>query len=103
MKCQSCKLEFTELEAIKEKSGNHLKASCPSCKRYVKFLSQSEPCGDDVMPFGKYKGKTVEKICIEDEEYGQWASDNLTGRFQKSFQITSQAVFNKKAKIEYEI
>ena len=51
--CKICEMTFKVEEVKLEKSGKHLKASCPKCGKYIKFLRQSEPNGDDIMPFWK--------------------------------------------------
>jgi len=85
MKCIRCAIEFSDNEVIKTESGKHIKASCPKCGNYIKFIQQTEPSGDDVMPFGKYKGKTASWITESDPEYALWGAENLKGRYQKAF------------------
>lgn len=85
LKCYKCDKEFSKDEVKKEKVGVHLKAICPLCGSYIKFLEQTEPSGDDILPFGKYKDKSVDWICTNDNEYALWASDNLKGRYKRAF------------------
>ena len=45
--CRKCGQEFTEQEVITMKislpnGGYHIKASCPDCKVYIKFLSHKK-------------------------------------------------------------
>jgi rRNA maturation protein Nop10 len=90
--CQKCGSVTTIIDVILEKKGVHLKASCPSCGRFIKFITQSEPSGEDIMPYGKYKGMKVSEIFEEDPSYALWASENLTGRYQKSFEAVKNLI-----------
>lgn len=66
IKCNHCD---REVEPITEKVGVHLKASCPICKKYIKFISQGLP---PMLYFGKYKGKTIQEVASLDVSYLKW-------------------------------
>lgn len=46
------------------KSGQHLKATCNGCGKYIKFISQWLPPFTDnsIMPFGMHKGKAMANV-----------------------------------------
>lgn len=71
--CPKCSGENTYLE----KSGPHVKWSCPKCG-FIKFISQEKPANLFVMPFGKYKGSSLQEIKDMDIDYCIWAAENLT-------------------------
>ena len=48
--------------------GCHKKASCPTCKSFIKFLPHSAP----TLYFGKYKGKPISEIVQKDPSYLHW-------------------------------
>jgi hypothetical protein len=59
-----------------EKSGQHLKAICNGCDRYIKFLPQNNPVL--VMPFGKFKDREIASLTSKEEvEYLNWGVNNL--------------------------
>jgi uncharacterized protein YbaR (Trm112 family) len=83
--CERCENAYLIKDIKLTQSGNHLRADCPMCGRFLKFVQQTEPSGDDILPFGKYKDKTVDWVCTNDNAYALWASENMKGRYQKSF------------------
>ena len=83
--CERCQTAYLLKDIKLSQSGNHLRADCPMCGRFLKFVRQSEPSGDEVMPFGKHKGEKISDIVTEDNNYAQWASENLKGRFKECF------------------
>lgn len=73
------------MEQVKlTESGPHLKASCPECERYITFVRKSEPTENEVIPFGKYAGKTALEISVLDPSYAEWGKD-LDGRYGDAF------------------
>lgn len=59
-----------------EPSGNHIKAICNNCKRYIKFLPQNKLV--EVLPFGKYKDRVISSLTSKEEiEYLSWSVENL--------------------------
>lgn len=64
-------------ETYLEKSGNHVKWSCYKCG-YIKFISQEKPAELFIMPFGKYKGLSLQEIKNIDIDYCVWAAENLS-------------------------
>ena len=60
------------------RSGDHVKATCQNCGKYIKFVRQAKTEGDalkddSVMPYGKHKG---EKLIDIPDEYFLWMYDN---------------------------
>lgn len=55
-------------EVALKQGGFHLKASCPSCNNYIKFLPHSPP----KFFFGKYKGKFISEVAKSDPTYLRW-------------------------------
>lgn len=77
--CNNCK---KEVEPVLTDSGQHIKASCSECKRYIKFMPQEIKASDFVMPYGKHKGRTLGEIKINDFDYLQWLYDNSKSRIK---------------------
>ncbi|NKE69866.1 hypothetical protein [Candidatus Manganitrophus noduliformans] len=67
--CSRCGAIFSELKAKLALSGPHVKASCPECGGYVKFISQG---GDPMLWFGKYRGKKLTDVVANDRQYLEW-------------------------------
>ncbi len=57
----------TQQIALKQ-GGYHLKACCPSCQSFIKFLSHAEPR----LFFGKYKGELISEVAKKDAPYLRW-------------------------------
>jgi predicted amidophosphoribosyltransferase len=72
MLCVRCGQSFNKKEALIEKVKMHLKASCPKCKGFIKFLPYSEP----KLHFGQYKGMTVKEVASIDFQYLRWLLNN---------------------------
>lgn len=66
MMCERCK---KDVPPVYSQAGPHIKADCPICKRYIKFIPLTRK-EDWVMPFGKYKG--VKLAEVTDFEYLEW-------------------------------
>lgn len=59
-----------------EQSGQHIKAVCNGCGRYIKFISQGKP---SVLHFGKYKGREIASMRSPTEvEYLKWMMKNVS-------------------------
>ena len=70
-----CKYCQTEVEAVTEEKifankTKHISASCPLCKRWLKYLPQEE--NNDVLYFGKYEGKRMSEVVLTDPDYLHW-------------------------------
>lgn len=74
--CHRCK---KEVEPVLTPKGKHLRADCPLCKKYIKFVSHV-PSDEFVMPFGKYKGVKLTEVAKIDSDYLHW----LYGATQKN-------------------
>ena len=63
--------------------GSHKKASCPTCKGFIKFLPHSVP----TLYFGKYKSQTISEIARKDPSYLQWLlKQNLRARLRAAIE-----------------
>lgn len=72
--CQRCQ---EEKEARIYPSGQHLRADCLTCGRYIKFINQEIPIEEATMPFGKCKGQKLVDILKNDRPYMEWLRENL--------------------------
>lgn len=72
------------------RSGHHIKWSCINCG-YLKFLPQKSE--NFIMPFGKYKGKSLIEILTVDEEYLCWANLNMDEKISKRIK---EVILNQK-------
>lgn len=52
--------------------GDHQKACCSECGRFIKFIQHSVPA----LYFGKYKGTTIAEIARKDLPYLKWMDEN---------------------------
>lgn len=68
LQCRRCK---KEVEPILTPVGKHIKATCPACKQYIKFISQT-PLEETRIWFGKYRGTLLTEILAKDREYLEW-------------------------------
>lgn len=75
-----------------ELSGQHLKAICNVCDRYIKFLPQNNPVL--VMPFGKFKDREISSLTSKEEvEYLTWGVSNL--KLSTSIKLSIKAHLDK--------
>jgi len=83
--CLYCKELMHDYTTIR--TGPHLKASCNQCGRFLKFI-KSKTNAEFLMPFGKYKGKSISEIIEKHPEYVRWLmqqkefSVNIKKRFE---------------------
>lgn len=62
---------------IKDK-GPHRGEFCSECGTWIRWVKK--PVGEFVWPIGsKHKGKMIKDILQRDQEYLEWASNNLDG------------------------
>ena len=73
--CPDCKNEEIRTERISlANGGHHIKASCASCGRFIKFLPHDFPR----FYFGKHRIKTVIEVAAKDPSYLKWClSENF--------------------------
>ena len=71
MICNRCN---KDIRPVYSKSGPHIRADCPDCKKYIKFIPLKNK-EDWVMPFGKYKN--VKLADIDDRPYLEWLLANV--------------------------
>ncbi len=64
-------------ETYIERKGKHIGWYCDVCG-WIKWLPQKAEAF--IMPFGKYKGKTLQEIKDGDYEYLEWALKNIVDR-----------------------
>lgn len=62
--CTKCGICTTE--PLLTPSGSHLKASCPECGAYIKFVTQG---GARKLYFGKHNGKEIREVAEKDPDY----------------------------------
>jgi len=54
--------------------GHHIKATCASCGRFLKFLAHDSPR----FYFGRHRGETVAEVASKDPNYLKWClSENV--------------------------
>lgn len=81
--CRKCDIDIDMDKIILEEkhsnSGIHVKASCPLCGNFIRFIPYEEP----TLHFGKYNGKTVKELAVIDPEYLIWLMEqHNAGRFK---------------------
>lgn len=54
-----------------------IKVTCSICGKFQAFAPQNKPF---VFHFGKYSGKKLEDVIIEDASYVEWCIENLTDK-----------------------
>lgn len=68
---------------VVEKSGQNT-VTCTACDRFQYNAPRSELGGgdgiDDVIPFGKHKGKTWRELSTSDRPYLEWAAKNISSK-----------------------
>jgi hypothetical protein len=66
-------------------AGRHLRGSCSICGRWLKWVPHDINPGDEMLYFGKHKGKKYSEIPVD---YLRWVLDNcernLSGRQKKN-------------------
>ena len=78
--CRNCGVVGELAERDKTFNGiTHRELFCTACGAHQRFLRQDKPAAEHVMPFGKYKGKTLGWIKKNDLGYFQWAAEQLKG------------------------
>ena len=70
--CKSCgethETKNLIIKIIPLPKGSHKKATCPTCKSFVKFL----PHGVPTLYFGKHKSESISEIAQKDPSYLEW-------------------------------
>ncbi len=73
MSCHHCNSEKFNTQYISlPNRGFHIKATCASCGRFIKFISHDLPR----FHFGKYSGQTVVEVTSKDPGYLRWCLSN---------------------------
>lgn len=87
MKCTHCPAESPEkiTEVIHSNGTKHLRVECADCGKFLGYKRQNIIARNFLMPFGKYKDKTVGWIFENDLNYFNWAKDKLRGAVQDRF------------------
>jgi hypothetical protein len=76
MTCKYCGGETTEELQLFANGTKHIKIICVECGRFQQFKQRVDD-SDFVMPFGKYKGKTISEIIKDDRQYAIWVSEKV--------------------------
>lgn len=82
MICKYCGGETEEREKIFISHGRefkHIGIYCvKKCKGegWQKWKAQQKPAKDFIMPFGKYKDKSIKEVVKIDKEYAVWMKNN---------------------------
>ena len=71
MICHRCQ---KDVHPVYSKSGPHIRADCPVCQKYIKFIPLKNK-DEWVMPFGKYKDVKLKDI--NDRSYLEWLLENV--------------------------
>jgi len=67
--CHSCHTtEISKKYIPLANGGYHIKATCTSCGRFIRFLAHDSPR----LHFGKHRGETVVEVASKDLSYLQW-------------------------------
>lgn len=93
--CPDCESDEIRTERIPlANGGHHIKASCISCGRFIKFLPHEEPR----FYFGKHAGETVIEVVAKNPSYLKWClSKNIlkNGRLKDSIEVAGQCMDRK--------
>jgi hypothetical protein len=70
----------------------HTEARCKHCNQFLQYLAH-DPNPLELIPFGKYKGRSIMSIAHEDYDYALWASENLESkRYREAFILAMEAL-----------
>ncbi|OFW47573.1 MAG: hypothetical protein A2163_00695 [Actinobacteria bacterium RBG_13_35_12] len=87
MGCKRCgSVDLAEKKVIFKNNTEHLEIRCNACKKVQGYKKQTS--GDDdnfIMPFGKYRGKTIKEIIALDIGYARWGIENLKNNISTRF------------------
>jgi len=88
--CKYCEKEIEPVteEKVFSNGTKHISASCPLCKKWLKYLPQG---GEAVLYFGKYKGQRISEVAKIDPEYLHWLygatdKDKIRKQIDKAFE-----------------
>ena len=104
--CTRCELDVADVDVIKVPQGTHLRANCPVCGFYIKFLKQNKRdkiLRDEKMPFGKYTGKSISDITKDDPSYANWAAETLDGKYGKLFKDSYYKYMNTSKSVKRKV
>ena len=94
--CRKCGADSFRIESKTFSNGTeHLARYCNQCGRFADYAAKEIPPGMFIMPFGKYKGQSVQSVVVNDREYAEWLSERtqpaLRARIERViFEIDNQ-------------
>jgi RNase P subunit RPR2 len=91
-KCGTVIESWKEIPKVFSNGTNHIELRCPDCQWFYKYKPQNN---DFELWFGKYKGKKVSEVLIEDYDYLWWLLENSDEKFSNKLQATMDKL-NKK-------
>ena len=85
--CKTCNSDNVTMTLMVMSNGKpRAKGRCNDCFQQDN-IAQNEMPEEAIMPYGKYKGKTIADIVAEDRSYADWMLDNghLSGPLAEKF------------------
>lgn len=81
MKCKKCNSTKVTATWVTHGDGTkHIKNNCETCGAHNGFAAQGNYSFDELMPFGKHKGRTLEDLCVNEKDYVEWAIQNMNNK-----------------------
>lgn len=83
-RCVYCGSHTLKTETATFKNGTeHVRLSCGDCTRFLKWAPQEKEYSElknFILPFGKYRGKTLGQVDEADFEYLEWLGANSNNK-----------------------
>ena len=75
MKTSPCPHSALQERPVTFRDGTrHIEALCSLCGRHIKYVSQRPP-EEQILYFGRYKGRLILDVVHEDPSYAAWLRD----------------------------
>jgi len=84
--CKYCNGELKIEEQIFSNGVKHLKQTCITCGKHNGYAPQDTDFNKFTMPLGKYKGKRLDEIKMQDPDYLRWAAENMHASLQRKIE-----------------
>lgn len=79
--CKNCKSPSFRTENKTFKNGSeHIARYCLQCGAFNDYAAKEFPAAMFVMPFGKYKGLSLQQVVDKDRGYAQWMANVQGGK-----------------------